>query len=76
MSFNRCLMLAICASLSTLLERLVTRWAGVVAACAFGGSGFAGVSSYDTFEHTVHGLPYALRIRLPPLAGVFLKRVG
>jgi hypothetical protein len=22
----------------------------------------------------VHGYPYAIRIRLPPLAGVFLKR--
>jgi 1,4-alpha-glucan branching enzyme len=41
---------------------------------AFGGAGFAGVSSYDAFEHTVHGFPYALRIRLPPLAGVFLRR--
>src|SRR5258707_7365947 len=40
-SFNRCLMLAICASLSTLLERLVTRRAGAGVACAFGGSGFA-----------------------------------
>src|SRR5260370_23017218 len=40
-SFNRCLMLAICASLTTLLERLVTRRAGAGVACAFGGSGFA-----------------------------------
>src|SRR5215468_6269573 len=40
-SFNRCLMLAICASLSTLLDRIVTRRAGALAACAFGGSGFA-----------------------------------
>src|SRR5260370_42350550 len=39
-SFNRCLMLAICASLSTLLEWLVTRRAGALAACGFGGSGF------------------------------------
>jgi 1,4-alpha-glucan branching enzyme len=43
---------------------------------AFGGSGFASVASYEAFEHTVHGLPYALRVRLPPLAGVFLKRTG
>jgi 1,4-alpha-glucan branching enzyme len=41
---------------------------------AFGGSGFAGTSGYEAFPHTVHGYPYALRIRLPPLAGVFLKR--
>jgi 1,4-alpha-glucan branching enzyme len=40
----------------------------------FGGSGFAGVSSYEAFEHTVHGYPFALRMRLPPLAGVFLRR--
>jgi hypothetical protein len=24
----------------------------------------------------VHGFPYALRIRLPPLAAVFLRRAG
>ena len=40
----------------------------------YGGGGFAGVSSYDAFEHTVHGYPCALRIRLPPLAGVLLRR--
>jgi 1,4-alpha-glucan branching enzyme len=40
----------------------------------FGGSGFAGVGGYAAFEHTVHGYPYALRIRLPPLAAVFLRR--
>jgi hypothetical protein len=43
---------------------------------AFGGAGFAGAPGYDAFEHTVHGYPYAVRIRLPPLAGVFLKRAG
>src|SRR5260370_6310217 len=37
-SFNRCLMLAICASLSTLLERIATRRPGALAACAFGGA--------------------------------------
>jgi 1,4-alpha-glucan branching enzyme len=41
---------------------------------AFGGSGFAGASGYEAFAHTVHGYPYALRIRLPPLSGVYLKR--
>jgi len=41
---------------------------------AFGGSGFGGVASYAAFEHVVHGHPYALRIRLPPLAAVFLRR--
>jgi len=41
---------------------------------AFGGSGFGGVASYEAFAHVVHGHPYALRIRLPPLAGVFLRR--
>jgi 1,4-alpha-glucan branching enzyme len=41
---------------------------------AFGGGGFGGVSSYEAFAHTVHGYPYALRIRLPPLAAVFLRR--
>jgi hypothetical protein len=40
----------------------------------YGGGGFGGVPGYDAFEHTVHGYPYALRIRLPPLAGVFLRR--
>ena len=40
----------------------------------FGGSGFAAAGSYEAFEHTVHGYPYALRIRLPPLAGIYLKR--
>src|SRR5215831_12251037 len=40
-SFSRRLMLAICASLSTLLERLVTRRASALGACAFDGSGFA-----------------------------------
>jgi 1,4-alpha-glucan branching enzyme len=43
---------------------------------AFGGSGFAGASGYDAFSHTVHGFPYAVRIRLPPLAAVFLRRQG
>ena len=42
----------------------------------FGGSGFAGVAGYDAFAHVVHGFPHALRIRLPPLAAVFLRRVG
>jgi 1,4-alpha-glucan branching enzyme len=42
----------------------------------FGGSGFGGASSYEAFEHTVHGYPYAIRMRLPPLAGVLLKRAG
>jgi len=42
----------------------------------FGGAGFAGVSSYEAFVHVVHGFPYALRIRLPPLAAVFLRRAG
>jgi hypothetical protein len=32
------------------------------------------VSSYEAFEHTVHGYPFALRVRLPPLAGIFLRR--
>jgi glycogen operon protein len=41
---------------------------------AFGGSGFAGVASYESFAHVVHGFPQALRIRLPPLAAVFLRR--
>ncbi len=40
----------------------------------FGGAGFAGASGYDAFEHVVHGYPYALRIKLPPLAAVFLRR--
>jgi len=40
----------------------------------FGGGGFAGVPGYEAFQHTVHGYPYALRIRLPPLAAVFLRR--
>ena len=40
----------------------------------FGGSGFAGVDGYESFAHDVHGYPYAVRIRLPPLAAVFLRR--
>jgi 1,4-alpha-glucan branching enzyme len=40
----------------------------------FGGAGFAGVSGYEAFAHVVHGYPHALRIRLPPLAAVFLRR--
>jgi 1,4-alpha-glucan branching enzyme len=43
---------------------------------AYGGSGFAGASGYEAFPHTVHGYPFAVRLRLPPLAGVFLKRAG
>ena len=43
---------------------------------AFGGSGFAGASGYDAFGHTVHGFPHAIRMRLPPLAAVFLRRAG
>ena len=42
----------------------------------FGGAGFAGVGAYESFAHTVHGYPHALRIRLPPLAAVFLRRLG
>ena len=42
----------------------------------YGGSGFAGTSGYEAFAHTVHGYPHAVRLRLPPLAGVFLKRAG
>ncbi len=42
----------------------------------FGGSGYARAGFYDAFEHAVHGYPYALRIRLPPLAGLYLKRSG
>ena len=49
--------------------------AGFVAA-SFLASGFAGAGGYDAFEHTVHGYPYALRIRLPPLAGIYLRRSG
>jgi 1,4-alpha-glucan branching enzyme len=40
----------------------------------FGGSGFAGAGAYQAFEHTVHAYPYALRIKLPPLAAVYLRR--
>jgi 1,4-alpha-glucan branching enzyme len=40
----------------------------------YGGSGFAGVPGYDSFAHVVHGFPLALRIRLPPLSAVFLRR--
>ena len=42
----------------------------------FGGTGFGGVGAYDAFPHTVHGYPHALRIRLPPLSAVFLRRQG
>src|SRR5215510_232170 len=38
--FNRRLMLAICASLRTLLERAFGRRGAAFAACTFGGSGF------------------------------------
>jgi 1,4-alpha-glucan branching enzyme len=42
----------------------------------FGGAGFAATGHYDAFEHVVHGYPFAIRIRLPPLAAVFLRRDG
>ena len=42
----------------------------------FGGSGFAATGSYDAFAHEQHGFPYALRVRLPPLAALYLKRSG
>jgi 1,4-alpha-glucan branching enzyme len=42
----------------------------------FGGAGFAATGQYDAFEHVVHGYPFAIRIRLPPLAAVFLRRDG
>jgi 1,4-alpha-glucan branching enzyme len=42
----------------------------------FGGAGFAGVAGYEAIAHVVHGFPHALRIRLPPLAAVFLRRSG
>src|SRR5579883_2073102 len=38
--FSRRLMLAICASVRTLFERLVTRCAGAFVSCIFGGGGF------------------------------------
>ena len=40
----------------------------------FGGSGFAAVPGYGAIAHVVHGFPHALRIRLPPLSAVFLRR--
>ena len=40
----------------------------------YGGSDFAGVPGYESFAHVVHGFPHALRIRLPPLSAVFLRR--
>jgi len=42
----------------------------------YGGSGFASVAAYDAFAHVVHGFPHALRIRLPPLSALFLRRSG
>jgi 1,4-alpha-glucan branching enzyme len=42
----------------------------------YGGSGFSSVTGYVAFEHEVHGFSHALRIRLPPLAAVFLRRAG
>ena len=42
----------------------------------YGGAGFARAAGYVAFEHVVHDFPYALRIRLPPLAAVFLRRNG
>jgi 1,4-alpha-glucan branching enzyme len=40
----------------------------------YGGSGFATAAGYDAFPHVVHGFPHALRMRLPPLSAVFLRR--
>jgi hypothetical protein len=40
----------------------------------FGGAGYAGTSGYEAFGHTVHGYPHAVRMRLPALAAVFLRR--
>jgi 1,4-alpha-glucan branching enzyme len=42
----------------------------------YGGSGFTGVAGYDAFAHVVHGFPQALRMRLPPLSAVFLRRTA
>jgi 1,4-alpha-glucan branching enzyme len=42
----------------------------------YGGAGFARAAGYVAFEHLVHDFPYALRIRVPPLAAVFLRRNG
>jgi len=42
---------------------------------SFGGSGFAVKNVYESFPHTVHGYPHALRVRLPPLAALYLNRV-
>ena len=50
-------------------DKVVYPGACIERACAF-------VYAYEAFGHTVHGFPFALRIRLPPLAGVFLRRKG
>jgi 1,4-alpha-glucan branching enzyme len=42
---------------------------------AYGGSGFAAAAGYEAFAHRIHDFPFALRMRLPPLAGVYLRRV-
>ena len=40
---------------------------------AYGGSGHAGLSYADAVPAFQHGRPFALKINLPPLGGVFLK---
>src|SRR5712672_259076 len=66
-SFNRCLRLAICASLSTLLERLVTRRAGVLAACAFGGA-VSPVAADSPVDSEIGGAVVTIAAGLPSAA--------
>ena len=42
---------------------------------AYGGSGIGNMGGTEALPYSVHGRPYALRLVLPPLAALFLKKV-
>jgi len=42
----------------------------------YGGSGIGNMGGTEALPEPAHGRPYSLRLTLPPLAALFLKRVG
>ena len=40
----------------------------------YGGSGFGNMGGVEAWNESVHGRPYSLRLRLPPLGALFLKK--
>jgi 1,4-alpha-glucan branching enzyme len=43
-------------------------------ATIYGGSGYRKQAVVSAFEHVCHGYPYAIRVQVPPLAGLILER--